>query len=77
MGSAMKNDAPLIPQRRPRRLPRFSQAEIARAFRAAQQVGREYGVRVEPDGSISTCLLAPSAEPHHGMKAPHVRDFSL
>ena len=63
------------PAGRRRRPPRFSQAEIARAFRAAQQVGREYGVRVEPDGSISTCLLAPS--PPHDMKVAHVRDFSL
>jgi hypothetical protein len=54
-----------------------SQAAIARAFRAAQQVGREYGVRVEPDGSISTCLLAPSAEPRHDTKAAPVRDFTL
>jgi hypothetical protein len=65
-----------VSPQRPRRLPRFSQAEIARAFRAAQQVGREYGVRVEPDGSISTCSLAPPTTPPHGI-APPVRDFSL
>jgi hypothetical protein len=52
------HDAP-SPQRGPRRLPRFSQAEIARAFRAAQQVGNEFGVRVEPDGAIAICRLAP------------------
>ena len=70
------NDAPL-PNPRRRRQVAVSQAAIARAFRAAQQVGREYGVRVEPDGSISTCLLAPSAEPRHDTKAAPVRDFTL
>jgi hypothetical protein len=57
---AMENDAPL-PQRRPRRPPRFSQAEIASAFRAAQQVGREYGVRVEPDERLDAQTKAQAA----------------
>ena len=63
-------------QRRSRRLPRLSQAEIARAFRAAQQVGREYGVRVEPDGAILIGKLAWQAAPSVD-KLPPVRDFSL
>jgi hypothetical protein len=65
------------PQRRPRRLPRFSQAEIARALRAAQQVGNEFGVRVESDGAIAICRLAPPIAAHHDMKVAPVRDFSL
>jgi hypothetical protein len=70
----MQNDA--LPLKRQRRPPRFSQAEIARAFRAAQQVGAEFGVRIEPDGAIATCRLAPLVAPTNGMTSP-VREFSL
>jgi hypothetical protein len=71
----MQNDAP--PLNRRRRLSRFSQAEIARAFRAAQQVGNEFGVRVEPDGAIAICRLAPPLVTTHSMMIPPVRDFTL
>jgi hypothetical protein len=40
-------------QRRPRRLPRFSQAEIARALRAAREhAGPNWRVEVEVEGNI-------------------------
>jgi hypothetical protein len=71
----MQNDATPSRTKRPRRLPRLSQAEIARAFRAAQQVGNEFGVRVEPDGAIAICRLAPAVKTH-GMTS-QVRDFTL
>ena len=69
-------DQPPALRRRSRRPPRFSQAEFACAFRAAQQVGREYGVRVEPDGAILIGKLAWQAAPSVD-KLPPVRDFSL
>jgi hypothetical protein len=63
-------------QARRRHPARFSQAEIARAFRAAQQVGAEFGVRVEPDGAISICRLAAPTTPNQSAASP-VRDFTL
>jgi hypothetical protein len=50
----------------PRRAATFTQADIARAIRAAKQAGAD-GVEVRPDGTIIVLLkhppIAPEAEP--------------
>ena len=63
------------PARRDRRLARFSQADAARALRAAKQVSDDYGVRIEPDGAIVIGRLVVSAAIID--KTPPVRDFRL
>jgi hypothetical protein len=69
-------NAPLPTYRRPRRLPRFSQAEIARVLRAVKQAGGECVVRLDPDGGVTIGGTAwqhgPSVD-----KLPPVRDFTL
>jgi hypothetical protein len=59
----------------PRRAATITQADIARAIRAAKQAGAE-GVEVRPDGTIIVLLkgplIAPEAEPE-----PVKRDITL
>jgi len=59
----------------PHRAATFTQADIARAIRAAKQAGAE-GVEVRPDGTIIVLLkdrlIAPEAEPE-----PVKRDIIL
>lgn len=64
------------PQHRRRRLPRFSQAEIARALRAVKQAGGECVVRLDPDGGVTIGGTAWQAAPSVD-KLPRVRGFSL
>ena len=68
--------APSPNTRRPRRPPRFRQAEIARALRAVKQAGGECIVRLDPDGGVTIGGTSWQAAPEVD-KLPHVRDFSL
>jgi hypothetical protein len=52
------------------------QSDIARALRAAKQVGEDYGIRVEPDGAIIIGKLMGQGTPGASRAAP-VRDFVL
>jgi len=45
-----------------RRPPRFQQADLTRALRAAQQVGGNWAVEIEPDGTIRIVPAGPVAE---------------
>lgn len=45
-----------------RRPPRFQQADVARALRAAQQVGGDWAVEIEPDGTIRIVPVDPVAK---------------
>jgi hypothetical protein len=45
-----------------RRPPRFQQADVTRALRAAQQVGGNWAVEIEPDGTIRIVPADPLAK---------------
>lgn len=46
----------------PRRPSRFTQSDVARAIRAAQQVGEPMAVEIAPDGTIRL-IPAPAPSP--------------
>lgn len=52
------------------------QSDIARALRAARQVGDDYSIRVEPDGAIIIGKLMGQGTRNASRDAP-VRDFVL
>jgi hypothetical protein len=56
----MNTPSPTTPIKKPRRRAAFLQKDIERFLRAAQKVGSEFGVRVEPDGAISICRIVPA-----------------
>lgn len=62
--------------RRYRRPALVHQSDIARALRAAKQVGDDYSVRVEPDGAILIGKLAGKGTSILVKPSP-VRDFVL
>jgi hypothetical protein len=62
-------------KRRHRRAARFTQAELARAMRAAVQIGDNYTVRVDPDGAMTIVKL--TGQGADVAKGPPVRDFTL
>ena len=68
--------APSHQTRRPRRVPRFSQAEIARALRAVKQAGGECVVRLDPDGGVTIGGPPWQAAPEVDKLTP-VREFTL
>ena len=45
-----------------RRPPRFQQADVARALRAAQQVGGDWAIEIEPEGTIRIVPADPVAK---------------
>ncbi len=64
------------PAKRCRRPALFNQADITRALRAVRQVGGDYSVRVEPDGSIVIGRLSAQIASIASKSQP-VRDFHL
>ena len=78
MHIAISNEAagpPGLPLRH-RRPALVRQSDIARALRAAKQVGDDYSIRVEPDGAIIIGKLTGQGTPNASKAAP-VRDFVL
>jgi hypothetical protein len=58
------------------RAARFTQADIARALRAAKATGDDYRVRIDPDGTI-TIDRSPGGATPAKPKLPPERDFRL
>jgi hypothetical protein len=54
----------------PRRQASFTQADVARAIRAAKQAGAE-AVEVRPDGTILVLLKNPPVAPQEPASAEH------